>query len=250
MKKEIKIVIVGNLCIFHNALARLLERDDRFRITGKVAKIEDVSKLPEREAPDVVLVILSENQNADFFSSLVDPAQKMTILVLTDSGNVQLHNKCLRAGISGLILKNKSARMLSKAIEKVYQGEYWFDRSLMGRAIRQLIGERQKFEESAKSSALNDFSERERQIILLICQGLKNQEIADRLFIAETTVRHHLSSIFDKLSISSRLELVVYAFENNLVKKSPKSKSFLREPETSVIRDRRERSGTVAYRAF
>ena len=63
----------------------------------------------------------------------------------------------------------------------------------------------------------NGMTDREKQVVELICVGMKNKDIAESLFITETTVRHHLTSVFNKLEITSRLELVIYAFKNSLV---------------------------------
>jgi DNA-binding NarL/FixJ family response regulator len=88
----------------------------------------------------------------------------------------------------------------------------------MSMTIRQLVNERQMLQDFPKAHENNILSDREKQVVELICKGMKNKGIADALFITETTVRHHLTSVFNKLEISSRLELVIYAFKNKIVK--------------------------------
>ena len=155
---------------------------------------------------------------SDVFRCLKESMERTVVFNLTASNDKTVYQKCVRLGINGLILKEKSADVLFKAIEKVYNGEFWFDRSTMGQTIRQLINEKQMLDENPKISAHDALTEREKQVVNLICKGLKNKEIADKLFITETTVRHHLTSIFEKLALTSRLELVIYAFKHNLVK--------------------------------
>jgi DNA-binding NarL/FixJ family response regulator len=74
---------------------------------------------------------------------------------------------------------------------------------------------------SADATKIATLTERERQVIRLIGEGLKNKEIADRMYISEATVRHHLTSIFNKLGVTDRLELVIYAYQHNLAELPP-----------------------------
>jgi len=105
---------------------------------------------------------------------------------------------------------------LLKAITKVYAGEIWFDRSMMGSVLSQMSRVGKGNNQDPEAVKMATLTEREREIITLIGEGLKNKQIADRLFISETTVRHHLTSIFAKLEVSDRLELIIYAFRHNL----------------------------------
>ncbi len=215
----IKVVIVGDYSIFRTALRMLVETEQKLKVVAEVSKISEVSGLSSEQKPDLILVDLPEDgNNSDLFSFLIKSADKIPILILTGSNDSNLYQKCLRVGINGLILKEKGADVLFKAIEMVHKGEFWFDRSLMGQTIRQLVNEKQVLDESPRNTAHDGLTEREKQVVNLICKGLKNKDIADKLFITETTVRHHLTSIFEKLALTSRLELVVYAFRHKLVK--------------------------------
>ena len=121
----------------------------------------------------------------------------------------------MRAGAMGVVLKDHAAEVLIKAIEKVHSGEVWLDRLMMGRVLQEISEEKQSNPDREKIDTL---TERERQVVGLVGEGLKNKQIAARLFISETTVTHHLSSVFSKLEVSDRLELVVYAFRHGLAK--------------------------------
>ena len=102
-----------------------------------------------------------------------------------------------------------------KAIKKVSEGEVWIDRSMMGSMIQEFSKPTQADPEEAKIDSL---TLREREVIKLVGEGLKNRQIAERLYISETTVTHHLSSVFSKLEVSDRLELIIYAFRHALAK--------------------------------
>jgi DNA-binding NarL/FixJ family response regulator len=194
----------------------LIETDKKFRVVGEAAQVELAATIISEEKPDLILIDLPDRGGEDllsFFQSVEIP-----VLVLVGQYDANIYQKCLRLGINGLVLKEERADTLFKAIEKIHGGEIWFDRTLMSETIRQLIVEKQVMHDRPKVHITNALTDRERQVVDLICKGLKNKEIGERLFITETTVRHHLTSVFSKLEITSRLELVIYAFRNNLVK--------------------------------
>lgn len=220
--KIINVLIVGNLSILRNSLKVLLESTGQYRVVGEADDLVGAAEIIDRQKPDVLLLDLDEDRSDAFVGEF--PAQ-LPALVLTGSTDPQIYQKCLRAGANGLVSKHKDAKTLFKAIEKVCQGEFWFDRAQMGLMIKQLIDERNMLAEYAKFHQLPALTERERQVLTLICKGKKNKSIADDLFITETTVRHHLTSIFEKFEITNRLELVIYAFKNNLVKIPAKTES-------------------------
>ena len=119
------------------------------------------------------------------------------------------------SGMRGIVLKEHAADKLLKAIMKVNEGEVWIERSMMGSMIQEFNKPALVDPEVSKIESLTD---REREVIVLIGEGLKNKQVGERLFISETTVTHHLSSVFSKLEVSDRLELIIYAFRHGLAK--------------------------------
>ena len=115
----------------------------------------------------------------------------------------------------GIVLKEHAAEQLLKAIKKVHEGEVWIERSMVGSMIQELSRPAMVDPEVVKIESL---TEREREVIALVGEGLKNKQVGERLFISETTVTHHLSSVFSKLEVSDRLELIIYAFRHGLAK--------------------------------
>jgi DNA-binding NarL/FixJ family response regulator len=136
---------------------------------------------------------------------------------LTSLRNPQAHQAAVQSGAMGVVLKEEAAELLIKAIEKVHYGEVWLDRLSLGTLLWQLTS-RVHDPVDPQEKKISSLTEREREVIDLIAQGLRNKQIAERLFISQTTVTHHLSSIYAKLGVSDRLELVVYAFANKLAK--------------------------------
>lgn len=212
----IKILLIGDYSIFRSALRMLIETDKRLRVVGEAVQLDLAAEIISEETPDLILVDLPDNGEHDFLPCFQD--LKIPVLVLIGKHDVEIYKKCLKIGISGLVLKEERADTLFKAIEKINGGEIWFDRTIMGETIRQLVDEKQFMHDYPKAHVTNGLTDREKQVVELICKGMKNKDIAESLFITETTVRHHLTSVFNKLEITSRLELVIYAFKHGLVK--------------------------------
>ncbi len=212
----IKVLLIGDYPIFRSALRMLIETDRRMRVVGEAGDKDAAAAILTHETPDMILVDMSDlggEEMFQFFESIKTP-----VLILVGQHDPAMYQKCLRLGVSGLIQKEEKADILFKAIERIHDGEIWFDRTIMGATIRQLVTEQQMMNEHPKAHITNSLTDREMQVVDLICKGLKNRNVAEQLFITETTVRHHLTSVFNKLEITSRLELVVYAFKHGLVK--------------------------------
>jgi DNA-binding NarL/FixJ family response regulator len=118
----------------------------------------------------------------------------------------------------GLVFKEKAADVVIRAIERVHAGEVWFDRTLIGNVLTEPSRASATKKLDPEADKIIRLTEREREIAALIGEGLKNKQIANRLFISETTVRHHLMSVFDKLGVTDRLELIIYAYRHGLAK--------------------------------
>jgi len=216
-KKETKIMVIGDFLIFRNGLKLLLETEKNFKVCGEAADLSEAVTLINKTKPDIMLIDSSEIDNGNFDSFLSAQPYYTPILVLTNSRHVEKHQKYLMLGVDGLFSKEKNADALFKAIRQVSKGEIWFERKLMSETIKQLMNEKKSLPEKLYSYNCAVLTEREREVLMLICKGMKNKVIAENLFITETTVRHHLTSIFEKLNVNSRLELVVHAFNEKLV---------------------------------
>lgn len=215
---QVKIIVVGDFLIFRNGLKLLLESESDFSVVGEAADLRGALSAANECRPDIFLINATEidNENLDAFtSSLPD---KIPILVLTNSRQTDHQQRYLELGIDGIFSKEKNAETLFKAIRHVSSGDLWYQRKMMVSAIQRLVKEKKELPEKLFSYNCETLTTREREVLSLICRGMKNKVIADSLFITETTVRHHLTSIFEKLHVNSRLELVVHAFNEKLVK--------------------------------
>ncbi|MCW5960620.1 MAG: response regulator transcription factor [Pyrinomonadaceae bacterium] len=222
-KPPIKILLIGDYLIFRIGLKLLLEAEEKFSVVGEAANLDEAPDLIKRNKPDVVLINAPEVRKEDFPSFMEKNRGELPVLILTNSDGKKIFKACFELGASGLVSKEKDPEILFRAIEQVYEGDLWFDRTLMGETIRQLMDEKTNGNGKHEDDIYSTLTEREWDVLSQVCNGLKNKNIASNLFISETTVRHHLTSIFEKLKVNSRLQLVVLAFRKRLVEIPPKN---------------------------
>ena len=136
---------------------------------------------------------------------------------LTASEDKNEFVQAMKLGCSGIVLKQTSPDLIVKSIRKVFSGEIWLDSHTTAAVMRQFSTApevRRSFGGKGRERA--PLSAREREIVGLVAQGYKNKEMAEKMFISEQTVKNHLHNIFDKLGVSDRLELALYAIHKGL----------------------------------
>jgi len=213
----ITVLIVDDHAVVRAGLRMLIDQDPGMKVTGVAGNRAEALDAAASTQPDVIIldIVLGDEDGLSFLPELRQVARNARVLVLTGLRSSESQRQAMRAGAMGVVLKDHAAEVLIKAIEKVHSGEVWLDRLMMGRVLQEISEEKQSNPDREKIDTL---TERERQVVGLVGEGLKNKQIAARLFISETTVTHHLSSVFSKLEVSDRLELVVYAFRHGLAK--------------------------------
>jgi DNA-binding NarL/FixJ family response regulator len=218
-------MLIDDHAVVRAGLRLLIESQPGLKAVGEAGNRADALAVAGREQPDVILLdlVLHDTDGVDLIPELLAAARKARILVLTGVTDPEAHVHAMRLGAMGVVLKEKASEVLIKAIEKVHEGEIWFDRSLLANVFseRPRTGEAKKRgPEAAKAATLTG---REREVTALVVEGLRNKQIADRLSISQTTVSHHLTSIFNKLGVSDRFELIIYAYRYGLAETPPGS---------------------------
>lgn len=215
---RIRILIVNDQLVVREGLRMLIENHPGIKVIGMARTRAEALDLVASEPLDLIILDLELGGESalSFIPELREASKTARILVLTGARNSQTHQQAARLGAMGVVLKEDAADLLLKAIEKVYKGEAWLDRVTMGNLLWQLSERNESIDPQTQKIA--SLTEREREVIALIAEGLKNRQIAQRLFISPTTVTHHLSSIYAKLGVSDRLELVIYALRHHLVR--------------------------------
>ncbi len=214
----ISVFVIDDHPVVREGLRMLVASRRELTLLGVAGSVAAALPAISAAPPDVLLLDLDlgTEDGLGLLPSLAAAAPGTRVLVLTGVRDRARHEQVLLAGARGLVGKEAPPDVLLKAIEKVHGGELWFDRSLLTTAVQHTL---ERDRTPAAEDKLADLTSREREIVPLVAQGLRNDDIARRLGVTPKTVRNHLSSIYDKLGVSDRVELLVFAYENGLVKR-------------------------------
>jgi DNA-binding NarL/FixJ family response regulator len=220
-KATVRIVIADDHPIVRDGLKKLLLLEDDFEIVGEAGDGREVIEKVQALDPDVLLLDL-RMPNLDGLSALQSLQQtnkRTRVIVLTASEDKNEFEQAMTLGCSGIVLKQTAPDLIVKSIRKVNSGEIWLDSHTTAAVMRQFsTGQEGSGGQagSGKTRERSPLSTREREIVALVAQGYKNKEMAEKMFISEQTVKNHLHNIFDKLGVSDRLELALYAIHKGL----------------------------------
>jgi two-component system, NarL family, nitrate/nitrite response regulator NarL len=218
LSQPIRVVIVDDHGVVRAGLRMLIESRPGTTVVGEASNGHEALAVVARTQPDIIVLDLDlggEN-GVDCLPRLRLAASTARVLILTGVRDPDLHRQAVRLGAMGLVLKEKAAAVLLQAIEKVHAGEVWLEPTMIANVLGEMTGTRASQLTDPEAAKIAVLTEREREVVALIGQGLRNKQIAERLGISETTVRHHLTSIFAKLDVADRLELVIYAYRHSL----------------------------------
>ena len=223
-ERPIRVLVISDLLLMRAGLHHVLEASG-IALVGEATTCNEAVSLAAREHPDVILVDLDLRSDAfHCVKEIVSAAPGSRVIALSDRTHADDHHVLMELGATGLVLKNDRPEVLIKAIRKVHSGEVWLDRANTAAVLARMA--RRRHSEDVEAVKIATLTRREHEIITLVGEGLKNAAIAQRLFVSEATVRNHLTSILDKLGLSDRFELAVYAFRHGLV----------RYPEAGMLR--------------
>jgi DNA-binding NarL/FixJ family response regulator len=216
--KTIRVLLVCDHGIVSAGLRMLIENEIGFKVLGMAGSRCEALALASREQPDVIVldVDLGCEERLALLPELRDAAQNARVLILTRLRNVDIYRRAVRLGANGIVHKASASDVFIKAIHKIYEGEVWLDGPTVSNVLEEMT--RSSNGEDSETPKTATLTKREREIIALVAEGLKNREIGERLFISDTTVTHHLTSIFSKLEVSDRHMLLLYAFRYGLAK--------------------------------
>ena len=221
-RTKIRIVVADDHPIFRDGLCKLLALEEDFEVVGQAQDGQEVLDVLQQYEPDILLLDL-KMPGLDGLGTLqrLQAARIRTrVIVLTASDDKNEFVQAMKLGTSGIVLKQTATDLLIKSIRKVHAGEIWLDSHTTAAVIRQFVSA-EELPPPSQTAAPRErerspLSQREREIVALVAQGFKNKEMAEKMFISEQTVKNHLHNIFDKLGVSDRLELALYAIHNNL----------------------------------
>jgi DNA-binding NarL/FixJ family response regulator len=211
---QIRVLAADSNRMNNQLLADALTRDIRFRVSEGEPTAEAVMAAAEAEMVDVVLLspVLEDDSTKGFHvaQQLHTARPEIRIIVLLDTCERKLVVEAFRCGARGVFCRSESLKSLAKCISCVHEGQIWAG----SRELRYLL---EAFSETVPmrlvdAAGLSILSRREQDVVRCVAEGLSNREIAGRLHLTEHTVKNYLFRIFDKLGVSSRVEVVLYAF--------------------------------------
>src|SRR5256886_1410180 len=244
VKPKIRIVVADDHPIFRDGLCKLLALEEDFEVVGQAQDGRQVLDILQQHEPDILLLDLKMPglDGLATLQRLQASRNKTRVIVLTASDDKNEFVQAMKLGTSGIVLKQTATELLIKSIRKVHAGEIWLDSHTTAAVIRQFVANDEAAAPSIPAAAVprererTPLSQREREIVALVAQGFKNKEMAEKMFISEQTVKNHLHNIFDKLGVSDRLELALYAIHNNLHTRSEEHTSELQSQSNLVCR--------------
>jgi two-component system, NarL family, nitrate/nitrite response regulator NarL len=211
---SLRIVIADHQTIFREGLKRLLETEPGISVVGATGDATEAVRLVRELQPDVLLLELAMTGGLDVLKRLVSTQVKA--LALTAHADKNAIMEALHYGVRGVVLKESPTELLFKSIRKVAENQYWIGRDDVAMVIEAMRTQAQQAE-TAKRVDRFRLTPREMDIVEAVAAGESNKGIAQRLKLSEDTVKHHISNVFDKLGVFSRLELALFAINHQLV---------------------------------
>ncbi len=212
----LKLMIVDDHAIFREGLRALLDLEEDFDVIAEASRGDEAVLLAAEEAPDVILLDLHlpDGSGADFCRDLLKASPNSKVLILSAYDDDEEISAALIAGASGYVLKTIGGERLADNIRAVHGGEVLLAPSIAAKVVQQLS--RLQQETSRREESLHVLTPREREVFYLASRGMKNSEIAAELYLSEKTIKTHLRNIYNKLDLTSKADLRLFAVRMGL----------------------------------
>jgi DNA-binding NarL/FixJ family response regulator len=208
---KIRLLVADDESVLRHALTNLLAMADDIEIVGEAADGHEAVELAVERQADVVLMDIGMPRLDGIAATrrLAERAPRVKVVILTIYADDDRVFRALQAGARGYLLKDASPEEILRAVRAVRDGEGILHPGLVGRVIREFT--RLAEPDQQREQRFSELTPREREVLDLLAEGLRNQDIAGRLSIAEKTVKHHISSILSKLQLNHRTEAALLA---------------------------------------
>lgn len=201
------IMLVDDHALFRESVARLLASEPGFNVVAHCDSVEQALAALEKTPTDIVLLDfdLGHRDGREFMRLANQRGFRGKVLVVTAGVEKEQAVDLIRSGISGIFFKHNSAASLIEGIRDVLVGKVWFDRELLQHLVESAA--------PPNESEAKQFSQREREVLSFVFEGLANKEIADRIGVSESSVKATLQQLFSKTGVRTRSQLVRIALE-------------------------------------
>jgi DNA-binding NarL/FixJ family response regulator len=210
----IKVIICDDQSIVRDGLEMLLKLEPDIQVLGTAEDGASAVQKVEKEQPDLVLMDLKMPvmNGIEATRQIRSRYPEVKVLVLTTYDDDAWIFDAIQAGASGYLLKDTPREELIKAVKGTVSGKTYVDPSVAGKVLGQVSSHQTR----ATSQVTSKLSEREVEILRLIAKGLSNEDISEKLFLSEGTVRNHVSSILSKLGVADRTQAAIMAIQHGL----------------------------------
>jgi DNA-binding NarL/FixJ family response regulator len=211
----IRVALVDDDALIREGLRMIIDQASDLEVIAMAGNGEEAVRVASEQRPDVMLmdVRMPVLDGIEATRRIIAWEDAPRVIILTTFELDEYVFEALRAGASGFLLKRIEPAQLAGAIRVVAGGEALLSPSV----TRKLIEEFTRRPQVGRNDRLADLTEREREVLLLIARGLSNQELAERLFIADNTVKTHVKRVFTKLGARDRAQAIVIAYESGLM---------------------------------
>jgi DNA-binding NarL/FixJ family response regulator len=208
----IRLMLVDDHAVLRDGLRNIISVEEEIEVVGEAVSGDDALLQVEKCQPDMILMDINMplKNGVEVTGILKKKYPHIKILVLTMHSHEEYFMAAIREGADGYLLKDAPSDQVVEAIRSVARGESVIHPSM----TRKLLAFHQQKQTQQEDTTL---TEREKEVLLCLVEGLSNKEIADRLFISDKTVKIHVSKIFKKLNVKSRSQVVIHAVQHQLV---------------------------------
>jgi|KBSSwiStaDraftv2_1062776.scaffolds.fasta_scaffold07921_2 DNA-binding NarL/FixJ family response regulator len=216
--QRVRIVLADDHQMFRDAVRRLLDAEPDLVVVGEAGDGEEAVALTLQYEPDILLldVAMPHANGMEVLQQIAAASKATRIIMVTGAVEENELRQALRLGARGFVLKESGAAQLLESIRVVHGGEYFVGRECMADLVSAVRSRGVVLEGRAPRKADFGLTTRERQIVSAVVNAYQNKEIAEKFAISEKTVKHHLTNIFNKVGVSNRLELALFAVHHRL----------------------------------
>ncbi len=211
--KRIRIALADDHVIVLDGLEQLFRLEPEFEVVARVTTAEAAVKAVEEHKPDVLVLDLAMPGHDGLWAlrRIAELGVPTRTVLLTAHVDEEKLIDAIRLGVSGVVLKEMAPRLLMECVRKVHAGEKWLEKQSVARAMERMLKRESELDRLSRL-----LTPREMEIVRLAAEGLRNKEISERLSITEGTVKIHLHNIYEKLGVTGRGQLILFATRHGL----------------------------------
>ena len=215
--EKIRILLVDDHAMFRGALRKLIESQPGLMVAGEASSAREAIEQLKLLKPHIMLLDLSMpgEPGMEVLRRMAGTRLETRTILLVAAIEREQITEALRLGAHGVVLKDTASQMLYKCIRAVMEGEYWINREHVADLVNRMRTVSEPAREAARPRKFG-LTLRESEIVSAVTNGYTNREIAEELKISEQTVKHHLTNIFEKVGVTNRLELALFAMNHRL----------------------------------